>query len=57
MTFFLSKWGYLEKNTEMFIAQSSTFHLLFFHIAEFDWLPGRQKRVNFRKNVKKKYSS
>ena len=30
------------------------FHMAFVQFTEFDWLPGRQKRVNFReKNVKK----
>ena len=28
------------------------FHLSFVQIAEFDWLPGRQKRLVFEKNVK-----
>ena len=29
--------------TEMLIEKSSTFHMAFVQIAEFDWLPGRQK--------------
>ena len=34
--------GYLECIfTEMFIEQSSTFHMNFVQIVEFDWLPGR----------------
>ena len=37
--------------TEMFIDLSSTFHMTFVQIGIFDWLSGRQKRVNFRKNV------
>ena len=28
------------------------FHITFVQIGVFDWLSGRQKRVNFRKNVK-----
>ena len=28
------------------------FHMSFVQIAEYDWLPGRQKRVNIRKSVK-----
>ena len=27
----------------MFIEQSSTFHMAFVQITDFDWLPGRQK--------------
>ena len=27
------------------------FHITFVQIGVFDWLSGRQKRVNFRKNV------
>ena len=29
--------------TEMFIEKSSTFHMTFVQIGEFDWLSGRQK--------------
>ena len=29
------------------------FHITFVQIGVFDWLSGRQKRVNFRKNVLK----
>ena len=29
--------------TEMIIELSSTFHMAFVQITEFDWLPGRQK--------------
>ena len=44
--FFLSQWGYLEFIfTEMFIEKSSTFHMAFVQIAEFDWLPGQQKGI------------
>ena len=54
MTIFLSQLGYLEfMFTEMFIEMltemlqkyllSSTFHMSFVQITEFDWLPGRQK--------------
>ena len=42
--FFGLKGGYLEFIlTEMFIEKSSTFHMAFVQIAEFDWLPGRIK--------------
>ena len=42
--FFLSKWRYLDFfSTEMFIEKSSTFHMTFVQIGEFDWLSGRQK--------------
>ena len=34
-----------------------TFHKTFVQIAEFDWLPGRQKGIFFRKNVKKIFFS
>ena len=37
--------------TEMFIEYSSIFHSTFVQIGEFDWLSGRQKRVNFCNNV------
>ena len=55
---FLSQWGYLDFFTEMFIEQSSMFHKTFVlviavQIAEFDWLPGRQKNVNFREKMSK----
>ena len=33
--------------TEMFIEKCSTFHETFVQIAEFDWLPGRQKGLIF----------
>ena len=36
--------------TEMFIELSSTFHMTFVQIGEFDWLSGRQKG-SIRKNV------
>ena len=32
------------------------FHITFVQIGVFDWLSGRQKRVNFRKNVLKSSS-
>ena len=42
--YFLSHWGYFEFFfTEMFIELSSTFHMTFVQIGEFDWLSGRQK--------------
>ena len=37
---FHSLWGYLNIFTEMFIEQSSVFHMKFVQIAKFDWLPG-----------------
>ena len=46
--FLLFHWRYLE----MFIEQSSTFHMNFVQIAEFDWLPGRHKRLLFVKIFK-----
>ena len=50
--FFLSQWRYFEiQFTEMFIELSFMFHMTFVQIGVFDWLLGRQKRVNFRKNV------
>ena len=48
--FFLSQWRYLEFFfTEMFIEKSSMFCITYVQIGVFDWLSGRQKRVNFRK--------
>ena len=45
--FFLSQWGYLEFHfTEMLIEKSSTFHMTFVQIVEFDWLSERQKGFN-----------
>ena len=42
--FFTSPSGYLEFIfTQMYIEESSMFHMSFVQIAEFDWLPGRQK--------------
>ena len=38
--------------TEMFIEQSSTFHMTFVQIGEFDGLLGRQKRSIFVKMLK-----
>ena len=38
---FVSPWGYFDFFTEV----SSTFNKIFVQIAEFDWLPGRQKRL------------
>ena len=48
--FFLSQWGYLEFifYFEMSIELSSTFRMSFVQIALI-WLPGQEKRVNFRK--------
>ena len=44
MSFFLFQWGYLEFIfTEMLIEKSSAFPMAFVQIAEFDWIPGRQK--------------
>ena len=42
--------------TEMFIEKSTMFHITIVQIGVFDWLSGRQKRVNFRKNVLKSSS-
>ena len=51
--FFLSYWGYLDFFfTEMFIEYSSTFHMTFVQIGEFDWLSGRQKGSIFVKMFK-----
>ena len=50
--FFLSHWGYFDFFTEMFIEQSSTFHMTFAQIGEFDWLSGRQKVSIFVKMFK-----
>ena len=56
-SFFLPKWRYLKKKiTEMFIEKSTMFHITFVQIGVFDWLSGRQKKVNFRKNVLKSSS-
>ena len=38
--------------TEMFIELSSTFHMTFVQISEFDWLSGRQKGSIFVKTFK-----
>ena len=38
--------------TEMFIELSSTFHMTFVQIGEFDWLSGRQKGSIFVKKFK-----
>ena len=38
--------------TEMFIEYSSTFHMTFVQIGEFDWLSGRQKGSIFVKMFK-----
>ena len=38
--------------TEMFIEKSSTFHMIFVQISEFDWLSGRQKGSIFVKTFK-----
>ena len=38
--------------TEMFIEYSSTFHMTFVQISEFDWLLGRQKGSIFVKMFK-----
>ena len=52
MTFiFLSQWGFFLF-IEIFIKKSSTFHVTFVKLAEFDWLWDKIS-VNFRKNVKK----
>ena len=41
---FLSQWGYLDLFfTKIFIELSFIFHMAFVQIAEYDWLPGRQK--------------
>ena len=32
-------------------------HMVFVQITEFDWLPGRQKRLLLEKNVKKNFFS
>ena len=50
--FFLSQWKYLDFFTEMFIELSSTFHMTFVQIGEFDWLSGRQKGSIFEKTFK-----
>ena len=50
--FFLSYWGHLDFFTEMFIEYSSTFHMTFVQIGEFDWLLGRQKGSIFVKMFK-----
>ena len=46
-------WGYLQKKiSEMFIELSSTFHMTFVQIGEFDWLLwGGGGGGDFRKNV------
>ena len=36
----------------MFIESSTTFHMTFVQIGEFDWLSGRQKGLNFVKMFK-----
>ena len=42
--FFLSQWRYLGFFfTEMFIEESSTFHMTFVQIGVFDWLSGGKK--------------
>ena len=33
------QWGYIKKNTEIFIEQSSAFHMTCVQIADFYWLP------------------
>ena len=38
--------------TEMLIEKSSTFHMIFVQIGEFDWLLGRQKGSIFLKMFK-----
>ena len=38
--------------TEMLIEYSSTFHMIFVQIGEFDWLSGRQKGSIFLKMLK-----
>ena len=38
--------------TEMFIEESSTFHMTFVQIVEFDWLSGREKGSIFVKMFK-----
>ena len=51
--FFWSHWGYFEFFfTEMFIELSSTFHMTFVQIGEFDWLSGRSKGSIFVKCLK-----
>ena len=51
--FFLSQWRYLEFFfTEMFIEQSSTFHITFVQIGVFDWLSEWQKGSIFVKIFK-----
>ena len=51
---FLSQFGYLD--TEMFIEYSSTFHMTFVQIGEFDWLSGRQKGSIFVNRLKNFFS-
>ena len=36
-----SRWSYLDFFTEMFIEESSTFHMTYVQIGAFDWLLGR----------------
>ena len=50
--FFLSHWEYFDFFTEMLIEKSSTFHITFVQIGEFDWLLGRQKGPIFVKTFK-----
>ena len=43
LEFLLSHCRYLDFFTEMFLEWSSTIHMYFVHIAEFDWLPWQHK--------------
>ena len=54
-SFFLPQWRYLDFFTEMFI-EYTMFYITFVQIGVFDWLSGRQTRVNFRINVLKSSS-
>ena len=51
--FFLSHWGYLDFFQKCLLSsQSSTLHMTFVQIGEFDWLFGRQKGSIFVKMFK-----
>ena len=56
--FLLSHCRYLDfLFTEMFLEQSSTIHMNFVQIAEFDWLPWQHKEYIFEKKYSKIFSS
>ena len=54
--FFVSQWVYLILFLQKCLLSSPLFRMVFVQITEFDWLPGRQKRLILEKMLKKSSS-